>query len=349
MIIFLHVPGFYAAVEQADHPALRGRAVIVGGDPRKRGNVTSASCEARELGITEGMEVREVLERWPETEFRPTRLPRYREASAEIRAVLRGAADRLESVGLDGFYLESPEHSAPLSVAAELCVQLKAEFALQTVAGIGPTRFVSQLAARHHAPGKIRQVLPSEVQAFLAGFPVTEVWGLGPSTAVKLAEHSIHKIGELQKLPVADLERIVGRNAATFSSLARGEDREPLRPSPSAKSLSQEKTLPEPSLDLRTLGEDLRELATGLENMLAREQRAARTVSLGVRYVSGEQVTRTRTLPEPVTGHNEIAEVALQLLARTQVGVRQCRRLRLQLTNLCRIDQGEDARQLRLF
>ncbi len=349
MIIFLYVPGFYAAVEQADQSALRGRVVVVGGDPRKRGTVTSASVEARRLGITEGAELREVQERWPETEFRSTRLPRYREASAEVRAILRGVTDRVEAVGLDSFYLESPEHAEALSVAAELCVRLKAELALEALAGIGPTRFVSQLASRHHPAGEIRQVLPSEAEAFLAEFPLTEIWGLGPSTAEKLAQHGIRKIGDLQKLPLAELERIVGRSAVTFHHLARGADREPLRPSPGAKSLSQERTLPEPSVDLRTLGDDLQELAAGLEAMLARERRAARTISLGVRYVNGDQVTRTRTLQVPVNSRNEIGEVALELLARTQASARQCRRLRLQVTNLCRPDQGDEARQLRLF
>jgi len=349
MIIFLHVPGFYAAVEQADYPALRGRAVVVGGDPRKRGAVTSASMEARGSGIEEGMEVREVLERWPEVEFRPTRLPRYREASAEVRAILREATDRVEVVGLDSFYLERAEPAEALSVAAELCVRVKAELALEPSAGIGPTRFVSQLAAQHHRAGEIRQVLPFEAEAFLADFPLTEVWGLGPSTAEKLAEHGIRKIADLQKTTLAELESIVGRTASTFYDLARGRDREPLRPSPGAKSLSQERTLSEPSLDLRTLGDDLLELAAGLETMLARERRAARTISLGLRYVNGEQVTRTRTLQVPINGRAEIGDVAFELLARTQAGSRQCRRLRLQVTNLCRTDRGEDARQLRLF
>ena len=349
MIIFLHVPGFYAAVEQADHPALRGRAVVVGGDPRKRGAVTSASVEAREGGISEGMELREVRERWPETEFRPTRLPRYREASAEVRAILREVTQRVEAVGLDRFYLEPPERAEALSLAAELCVRLKAELALEVVAGIGPTRFVSYLASRHHAAGEIRQVLSSEVEAFLSEFPLTEIWGLGPSTAEKLAQNGIHKIVDLRQTPLVELERLVGRSASTFHNLARGADREPLRPSPGAKSLSQERTLPEPSVDLRTLGDDLLELAAGLETMLARERRAARTVSLGLRYVNGDQVTRTRTLQVPIHARNEIGEVALELLARTQAGARQCRRLRLQVTNLCRPDRGDEARQLRLF
>ena len=51
MILLLFVSGFYASVEQADHPELRGRAVLVGGNPRKRGTVTSTSAEAAALGI----------------------------------------------------------------------------------------------------------------------------------------------------------------------------------------------------------------------------------------------------------------------------------------------------------
>ena len=349
MIIYLHVPSFYAAVEQADEPALRGRPVVVGGDPSKRGSVTSASVEALRKDVAPGMEVKQVLERWPETEYRPTRLARYREVSAELRALLRSTTDRLEAVGLDSFYLQSPERSEPLSLAAEICVRLKAELALEAAAGIGPTRFVSQLAARHHAPGQILEVQANEAPGFLAAFPVTEIWGLGPSTADKLAAHAVRTIADLQKLPLADLVRIVGRSAATFANLVLAKEPELVRPSASAKSLSQEKTLSEPSLDLLTLGQDLRELAAGLESMLAREHRAARTISLGVRYVNGEQVTRTRTLPEPITHQNEIGEVALQLLARTQAGLRQCRRLRLQVSNLSRFDQAGEGRQLRLF
>ena len=50
MILFLFVPGFYASVEQSDHPELRGRPVLIGGDPRKRGTVNSVSVEAATSG-----------------------------------------------------------------------------------------------------------------------------------------------------------------------------------------------------------------------------------------------------------------------------------------------------------
>ncbi len=349
MIIFVHVPGFYAAVEAADRAGEPGRPIIVGGDPRKGGTVTSASPEARAFGVVEGMDLREAQARCPEADLRPTRLRRYREVAAELRAILRSASASIESVGLEGAYLQPPPGSDPVSVAAELCVRIHGEVGLRAVAGIGPIRFVAHLAARHAGPEGIRQIPPERVPGFLAPFPVSEIWGLGPATEEKLAEHGLATIGELRGVPLEKLEAIVGRAAGAFLALARAEDRAPLRPSPPVKSLSRETTLAAPSGDLRTLGEDISGLAARVEEMLTRERRAARTVSLGVHYIDGEASTRTQTVPEPLSRQGEIAEVALQLLARTQAGVRKIRRLRLQVTNLCRPESEAQPRQLRLF
>ncbi len=349
MIIFIYIPGFYAAVEQADNHELRGRPVVVGGDPRKRGSVTGVSAEARKRGVVEGMEAREALERCPEATFRRTRLKRYRAVAAETRALLRATTDRIEEFGVDGTFLEVPAQTEALPLAAELCVHVQAELALNSVAGIGPTRFVAYLGARHPGPGGIREVKREEALGFLGRFPLTEIWGLGPATAKKLAASGLDSIGDLQRIPLDELEGLAGRNAATFRSLALGEDVAPLRPRPPAKSLSQERTLSEATLDLRALGDELLELAGQLEKMLAREQRAARTVTLGLSYVDGTQVTRTQTFDVSVDGQTEIGEAALQLLARTQAGARHVRRLRLQVSNLRTGSREGDGRQLRLF
>lgn len=349
MIIFLYIPGFYAAVEQADNHELRGRPVVVGGDPRKRGSVTGASREARALGVEEGMDVREALERCPDVAFRRTRLKRYRAVAAEVRAMLRAGTDRIEEFGMDGTFLEVPPATEALPLGAELCVHVQAELGLPAVAGIGPTRFVAELAARHAGPGGVREVREQDALSFLARFPVTEIRGIGPTTAKKLAASGLESIGDVQALSVEDLEALVGRTASTYRSLARGEDIAPLRPRPPAKSLSQERTLAEATLDLRVLGEELLELAGQLEVMLTRERRAARTVTLGISFVDGSQQTRTQTLDSFVADQGEIGEAALQLLARTQAGARHVRRLRLQLSNLQAAGRVGDPRQLRLF
>ena len=169
-------------------------------------------------------------------------------------------------------------------------------------------------------------------------------------TAEKLAGAGARTIGDLQALPLAELEAAVGtRSAASFRELALGGDRRPLRPVAPLKSLSRETTLDAPSGDLRSLGEDITRLAARVEELLRRERRAARTVSVAASFVDGERMTRTQTLEVPIARALEIAEVALQLLGRTQAGVRRVRRLRLQVSNLCRPETPREPRQLKLF
>src|SRR5262245_50669555 len=349
MIVFILVPGLYAAVEQADNPALRGRPVVVGADPAKRGTVTSASREARARGVHEGMETKRALELCPDAVLRPTRLERYREVAAELRALLRAETDRIEELGLEGNFLELPTGPDIVARVAELCVRVQAELGIAAVAGVGPTRFVANLCARHAGPGGIRKLEEAEVSDFLAPFPVTEIWGLGPATAQRLSERGVHTIAALRAVAPAELAAIVGRGAAAILEYARGADKEPLRPKPRARSLSQERTLEEPAIDLRSLGELLDSLAERLERALARERRAAQTVTLGLSFVDGTQVTKSQSLPAPATEQRAFAEAAHELLARTQAGARAVRRIRLGLSGLTRAESPADTRQLRLF
>ncbi len=349
MIIFVLVPGLYSAVEQADNPALRGRPVVVGADPAKRGTVTSASREARARGVDEGMEMRRALELCPDAVIRPTRLERYREVAAELRALFRAETDRIEELGLEGNFLELAASVDPVARAAELCVRVQAELGIGAVAGIGPTRFVAYLAARHTGPGGIRQVAEADVKSFLAPFPVTEIWGVGPATAERLAARGVHTIATLAAVDLATLSSVVGRGASAILEYARGADREPLRPKPRARSLSQERTLDEPAVDLRSIGALLEALAERLERALARERRAARSVSLGLGFVDGTSVTRSTVLAEPATERAAFVDAARALLARTQAGARAVRRVRLGLSGLVRTESPADARQLRLF
>ena len=349
MIVFVRVPGFYAAVEQADHGEYRGRPVLVGGDPGKGALVVSASEEARQVSVFEGMPLAEALKLCPDAVLRPTRLPRYREVAAELRAVLRNTAPRLEPVGLDGAYLDPPAGAPAFETTAELCVEVRAELGLSAVAGIGTSRFVAYQAAHHASPQGLRLVSAGQTRDFLGNLPVTDIWGLGPAAAERLAQHGIAKLSHLQECDPELLEPIVGlRNALLFLELARGEDGTRLRPQLPVKSLSREVTLETSTSDLRALGETLGELASQLEAMLVRERRAARSATLALVYVDGERTTRTATRELPLLVAADIRELAGELLSRSQAGLRPVRRLRLQLTKLGRRETAP-ARQLRLF
>lgn len=345
----MRVPSFYAAVEQAERRCA-GEPLIVGGDPRKGACVLSASVEARALGIQEETPVEEALRICPTLRRAPTRMRVYREAAAALRALLRERVERMEPSGLDGVYLESPPAAEPLAFVADACVRVKAELGLDVVAGLGPTRFVAYLAAQHPTEGGLRVVSKEEALEFLGPFPVAELWGLGPASAEKLAQAGIVQIVDLQKRKLSELATIVGRrNAVTFLELATARDLSRLRPAPATKSLSREQTLDEATRETRVLSERLAELARCVEAMLERERQAARTVCLGLTYTEGERCTRTHTLARALTSHQELASLAVELLARTDAEQRGVRKLSLKVSNLGRREAIDDPRQLRLF
>ena len=348
VIIFILVPGFYAAVEEAEDPT--DSAVIVGGNPRKGGTVTRAGPRAEDAGVVPGLDVRPAQALCPGAILRPTRLPHYREVAAQIRSHLRTHSDRLEPLGLDGCYLEAPSGRDHLTLAAAICVEIKSKFGLTARAGIGPTRFVAQLAGLHAGEAGIREVHRDDRLTFLGPFGVTEIWGLGPATADKLRDVGIESISELRQLSVSQLEAVVGaRNAGTFLELAHGRDRSRLTPAAPIKSLSREQTLATASNDLETLSQVIDELSQQVAALLGREQRAARTVTLGVTFIDGDRVSRSRTLEAPLAASAALAGVSLELLARTQAGVRAVRRLRVQATKLLRAEGTPAPEQLRLF
>src|SRR5579864_6615445 len=92
-IIHIDMDAFYAAIEQRDQPALRGRAVIVGGSPDKRGVVASCSYEARQFGIHSAMPSRTAFRLCPQAVFLPARFEVYRAVSASIMQLFRTHTD----------------------------------------------------------------------------------------------------------------------------------------------------------------------------------------------------------------------------------------------------------------
>ena len=99
-ILYAEVPNFYASIERADHPALCDRPVIVGGDPRKRGLVQSATADVLAQDVTLEMPMIEALQRCPEARVFRTNMGRYREVSRQLHAWLRrGFERRISPIG----------------------------------------------------------------------------------------------------------------------------------------------------------------------------------------------------------------------------------------------------------
>jgi DNA polymerase-4 len=91
---------FYASIEQRDHPEYRGKPVIVGGSPDRRGVVATASYEARKYGVHSAMPSRTAQRLCPSAIFLPARFEVYRAVSQQIMTIFRQHAALVEPLCL---------------------------------------------------------------------------------------------------------------------------------------------------------------------------------------------------------------------------------------------------------
>ncbi len=347
-LLYAEVPGFYAAVERAADPALAGRPVIVGGDPRKRGLVQSATDEAVAAGVRVGMPMVDALERCPRARALRTRMPAYREAAIRLRTCLRKVVDALEPVGLEAIFFDATERAAEaerLALAIREAAQAGAGLPLRV--GVAPVRMLALLAAAEAGPAGVRFVRPGEEADFLAPLATGRLPFIGPSAERRLAQSGARTVGEALALGGGLLEEMLGNRARELVDLAAGKGDARVRAERQPRSLGQETTLDLPACGVDALREEVGRIAASLEASLQLQGLAARRITLKLRFEPLQTVTRSRTFVRAFSGRPEIEAAAMDLLGRTDAGVRPVRLIGVLLGRLGR--SRRDARQLDLF
>jgi len=348
VILYAEVPNFYASIERADHPSLVARAVIVGGDPRKRGLVQSASADAQAAGVRPEMPMVEALQLCSEARAFRTNMSRYREVSRQLHARLRQGFERSEAAGLGAAFFDLTRASEPpLRIAERLQAIVRNELGLPLRIGIGSGKIIARLAAEEAGEGGIRRVAAGEERAFLHPLPVTRLEGVGEKTAARLAELGARRIGEIPGVGRESLERALGTHGLRILAFAEGRDDRRVRASRHPQSVSREATLPVESRDASVLAEHLQDLSQQLAAELQLQGLSTSRVALKLRFADQGGSTRSTTLAAATALARDLQEAALELLGRSEAGVRPVRSLRLQLAGLAL--QGAADRQLDLF
>jgi DNA polymerase-4 len=346
-VLFAEVPCFYARVEISQDPTLAGRPVLVGGDPRKRGCVHSASPEALAAGVELEMPVLEALRRCPTARTLRTNIRLYREVSGRLFACLRREAGRLEPFGLGAAFLEDSAGADALELAKRLCARVEGELGLALRVGIASGKFLAHLAAEEAGEAGVRAIPPGGERAFLWPLPLRRLEGVGRKTEAALAELGARTIGDVAALGRERLEEVFGTHGLRIFSLACAQDDAPLRAARHPQSLTREVTVRGEARDRRGLTEHLANLVRDLAEELRRQALATGQVALRLRYADQVTATRSHALASPTAAAGEIQAVAERLLDRTQAGSRTVRTLGVQLSRLA--PAGEADRQLDLF
>lgn len=320
-IIHVDMDAFYAAVEQRDHPAYRGRPVIVGADPRGgkgRGVVAACSYEARVFGVRSALPISMAYRRCSHAIFLPVRMNRYTEVSERVFAILRRYTDLVEPISIDEAFVDVSKSTSlfgePAGIGRRIKTEILREEGLSASVGVASNKFVAKIASDLEKPDGFVVVRPEEVETFLANLSVAYLWGVGEKTAAALQRLGIRTIGQLARRPVDELYRRFGKMGIHLHQLSRGIDGRPVIPQAMAKSIGAETTFPVDTAEPEQIRQTLLGLAERVSTRLRREGYTGQTITLKLRYADFTTLTRSLTLPEPVMFTEEIHAAVLSLL-----------------------------------
>ncbi|MBO5762241.1 MAG: DNA polymerase IV [Lentisphaeria bacterium] len=341
---------FFASVEQHDHPELRGLPVIIGGSPEERGVVSTCSYEARTFGIHSAMPASRARRLCPHGIFLPGNYARYKEISEEIREIFRAYTDLVEPVSIDEAYLDVTVNHYNISSATRLAQMIQCQIyertGLTASAGVSYNKFLAKVASDLRKPAGLSVIPPEDAEAFLEALPIAKFHGIGKVTAEKLRSMGIRYGADLKKMDLPLLLSHFGKTGEFYYRIVRGEDDRPVEAHGERKSVGKENTFPRDISNLRRIRLEIRELAAQVASRLQRRHLAGKTVTLKVRYGDFRTITRAKSLRMPVERAGNIAQVALQLLKKTEAGTLPVRLLGVTVSNFCTESDRNEAEQL---
>jgi DNA polymerase IV len=345
-ILHVDLDAFYSSIEQRDNPELRGKPVVVGGDPAARGVVATASYEARRFGVHSAMPSRTAMRLCPDAILIPPRFEVYGAVSRQLHDLFLALTDLVEPIAYDEAFLDISSLRRSFADAEQTARELKRrihdETDLTASIGIAPNKLVAKVASDRQKPDGLTIVPPGDERTFLAPLPVRSLFGVGPQSEQRLREAGIERVSELAAAHPEWLIARFGRRGLEWQRLAQGIDDRPVVPNRELKQISRERTFPRDISTREELRNVLQMLAVELAPAL-HDGPPARTFTLKLRYADLTIVTRRRT-PGTVVTVDLLAPGAVQLFEESWDG-RPLRLIGLGLSNFIPAPAG----QLSLF
>ncbi|WP_298455770.1 DNA polymerase IV [uncultured Cellulomonas sp.] len=320
-VLHVDLDQFVAAVELLRRPELAGRPVVVGGrgDPTERGVVSTASYEARALGVGSGMPLRIAARKAPDAVFLPVDAPAYEAASAEVMATLRTLGAVVEVLGWDEAFLgaRTPD---PESLARRAQRAVLDATALHCSVGIGDNKVRAKIATGFGKPAGVFRLTAQTWFEVMGDRPTIELWGVGTKVSRRLAALGIRTVDELA---AASLEALVAefgpRMGVWYRDLGHGlgpttVDDTPWVPRGHSRETTYQQNLTTPEQVRAAVAELAREVAADA----AADGRPVVRVAVKVRYAPFVTKVSSRTLPAPSSDGGDVVSAAAALAERLE-------------------------------
>jgi DNA polymerase-4 len=309
-ILHVDMDAFFASVEVARRPELRGTPMIVGGTG-SRGVVVAATYEARQYGIHSAMPMSRALRLAPDIVVVPPDHRHYAEVSESVMEMFAAVTPRVEPLSLDEAFLDVSgarlTHGPPRRIAEDIRARVFDEQGITCSVGVAPTKFIAKLASTQCKPDGLLVVPVDRIIAFLHPMPVGALWGVGERTEEHLHRLGLHTVADIAHTPRETLVRALGQASGShLHALAWGRDDRPVSARERERSVGAEETFARDVDDPEVILAELLRLSEKVGARLRRAGLSGATVSLKVRFADFTTITRSHTRTGPTDTSREI-------------------------------------------
>jgi len=338
IIAHVDLDAFFVSVEELLNPSLRGKPVVVGGDPFGRGVVSAASYAARKFGVHSGMPSSQARRLCPRAIFLRGSHSLYSRYSRQVMDILGRFTPVVEQVSVDEAYLDLTgcqrlHRGGAVEIAQRIHHAIRAETGLPASIGVGSGRVVAKIAANAAKPNGMMVIRPGCEAAFLAPLPIGRMPGIGPVSEREYRKLGIRRIGDLARLEPELLLQVLGKHGAAMVRRARGEDGgggdlpggADKRHGP--QSVSREVTYSTDTGDPERIRATVSYLAESMGRRVRKAGLVFDTVTLKLRRASFATATRSRALSRACDDTSVIYRTACGLLEPLLAGSRERVRL----------------------
>jgi DNA polymerase IV (DinB-like DNA polymerase) len=348
IIMHIDMDAFYSSVEQRENPAVIGKPVIVGADPKEgkgRGVVAGCSYEARRYGVHSAQPISQAYRLCPTGIYLRPNYHLYDEVSEQVMQFLRLHATKFEQMSIDEAFLDLTgkvaDFDEALLLAGRIKQELKDKARLTCSIGIAPNKSIAKIASDFKKPDGMTTVLPEDVGRFLAPLPVNKISGIGKKGTEALNRMGIHSIGDLASAHPSKLVDVFGKYGTRLWQVANGIDEEEVVTTYSIKSISTETTFEEDVADKARVTEVFHSLIDDVHARITSQNMLFRTVGIKVRLEDFSTFTRARTHSKYTSERAVIEEYVRALFAEFEHSRKKIRLVGVRLSNLKRADASQ--------
>ncbi|MFA6979283.1 MAG: DNA polymerase IV [Ignavibacteriaceae bacterium] len=336
-IFHLDLDAFFVSVERILDPSLKGKPVIVGGDPHGRGVVAACSYEARAFGLRSGMPIRDAFRLCPKGIYLHGHGKEYSRYSKAVKNILERYAPVMEQASIDEFYMDfsgcQKIYGNPYYFASLLQAEIKRELSLPCSIGIAANKYVAKISSDYAKPEGITYVVAGQEQEFLAPLPIETMPGIGKVTTKQLNARGFRIIKDITNASSDYFTTHLGKYGLAIYEHAHGKGTEFLTVQHERKSIGREETFQKDISDTHEIEKILFHLVEDVANSLRKKGWMTKTITLKLRYSDFITITRAQSLKEPSNSDKIIFNTITELFRNAYKRRVAIRLIGVQLTN----------------